>query len=100
MTIGFIHVAEFDFIDRFSHFATGKSLIIGEGAKAICQEIYRKLIDASFRVWGPLWTLQGKTVFSKMPFVNQLNSLKRILKGSNFDKSEALLELPFLAVFH
>ena len=50
MTIGFIHVAEFDFIDRFSHFATGKSLIIGEGAKAICQEIYRKLIDASFRV--------------------------------------------------
>ena len=100
MTTGFIHVAEFDLIDRFSHFATGKSLIIGEGAKAIRQEIYRKLIDASFRVWGPLWTLQGKTVFSKMPFVNQLNSLKRILKGSNFDKSEALLELPFLTVFH
>ena len=26
MTTGFIHVADIDFIDRFSYFATGKSL--------------------------------------------------------------------------
>ena len=34
-TNGFIHIADIDFIDRLSYFATEKSLIFGEGARTI-----------------------------------------------------------------
>ena len=43
-TNGFIHIADIDFIDRFSYFATEKSLIFGEGARTIRQEIYKSLV--------------------------------------------------------
>ena len=38
-------------------------------------------------------------VLSKTPFLNQLNSLKRFVKESNFGSSAALPELPFLKGF-
>ena len=34
-TNGFIHIADIDFIDRFSYFATEKLLIFGEDVKTI-----------------------------------------------------------------
>ena len=43
-TTEFIHVADIDFIDRFSYFATRKSLIFCEGARIIRQEIYKSLV--------------------------------------------------------
>ena len=43
-TTEFIHVAAIDFIDRFSNFATGKSLIFCEGARTIRQEISKSLV--------------------------------------------------------
>ena len=54
--------------------------------------------------------MQGKTLIVcysqkivnctlKNAFLNQLNSLKKIVSESDFDRSAALPELPFLAVF-
>ena len=111
-TTGFIHVADIDFIDRFSCFAAGKSLISGEGARTIRQEIYKSLVGLCLSKLHPEFEdlyehckvkpLSYATakilsiVLSKTPFLNQLKFLKRIVKKSNFDRSAALPELPLL----
>ena len=115
-TTGFIYVADIDFIDRFSYFAAGKSLIFGESARTIRKEIYKSLVGFCLSKLHPEFEdlyehckvkpssyATAKIlliVLSKTPFLNQLNSLKRIVRESNFDRSAALPELSFLTVFY
>ena len=115
-TTGFIHVADIDFIDRFSYFAAGKSLIFGEGTRTIRQEIYKSLgefclsklhpefedLYEQCKVKPSSYTIAKilSIVLSKTPFLNQLNSLKRFVKDSSFDGSAASPELPFLTGFY
>ena len=110
MATGFIHVADIDFIDRFSDFATGNLLIFGEGAVSIQQEKYKSLVGfcssklhpESEELYEhckvqPLYATAKtlSTVLSNIPFLNQLNSLKRIVNEPNFNRSAALPEVPF-----
>ena len=109
-TIGFIHVTDTNFIDRFSYFATAKSQIFDEGrtkrkgiyklSVGFCllklhpefEELYEhsKVKPSSYATTKILLI-----VLSKMLFLNQLSSLKRVLNESNFDRSAAFQELPF-----
>ena len=43
-TTGLIHVADIDFIDRFSYFDTEKLVIFGKGARTIQHKIYKSLV--------------------------------------------------------
>ena len=115
-TTGFIHVADIALIDRFSYFATGHLLIFDEGAGTIRQEICKSLVGLCSQKLHPEFEdlyehckvkpssyATAKIlsmVLSNTPFLNQLNSLKRIVKEPNFDRSAALPELPFLTVFY
>ena len=109
-TIGFIYVTDTNFIDRFSYFATAKSQIFDEGrtkrkgiyklSVGFCllklhpefEELYEhsKVKPSSYATTKILLI-----VLSKMLFLNQLSSLKRVLNESNFDRSAAFQELPF-----
>ena len=93
-TTGFIHVTDIDFIDRFSYLAAGKSLIFGEGARTILQEKYKSLVGFCLSKLHPEFEdiyehckvkrssyATAKIlsiVLSKTPFLNQLNSLKKL----------------------
>ena len=87
-----------------------------EGARTIRQEIYKSSVGFCLSKLHPEFEdlyehckvkpssyATAKIlsiVLSKMLFLNQLNSLKRNVNESTFDRSAALPELSFLTVFY
>ena len=87
-----------------------------EGARTIRQEIYKSSVGFCLSKLHPefedlyehckvkpsSYTTAKilSIVLSKMLFLNQLNSLKRNVNESTFDRSAALPELSFLTVFY